>query len=61
MAQKELIYVYTRAFEAYSRGLRRAGQKIVTTPYFDWTPERIERNLKKGYIRKKYVDKGACT
>ena len=59
MAQKELIYVYTKTFEAYSRGLRKAGQKIVDTPLFKWTPERIEYHLKKGFIRRKYVEKGA--
>lgn len=59
MAQKEMIYVYTKKFEAYSRGLRKAGQKIVNTPLFKWTTERIESHLKKGFIRKRYVEKGA--
>ncbi|WP_297967958.1 hypothetical protein [uncultured Anaerovibrio sp.] len=53
MAQKEIIYVYTRAFEQYSRGLRKAGQEIVNTPLFNWTPERIKQFMAKGLIRRK--------
>ena len=51
------IYVYTRAFEFYSRGLRKAGQQIVDTPYYKWTPERIKHHLKKGFIRRKNIVK----
>lgn len=53
MAQKEMIYVYTKTFEAYSRGLRKAGQRIVNTLLFKWTPERIKRFMDKGFIRRK--------
>ena len=53
VAQKEDVYVYTKAFEAYSRGLRKAGQPIVNTRLFKWTPERIKRFLSKGFIRRK--------
>ena len=54
MAQKEAYYVYTKTFENYSRGLRKAGQEILDTKVFKWTPERISRFLAKGFIRRKY-------
>ncbi|MCR5176647.1 MAG: hypothetical protein K6C05_07315 [Anaerovibrio sp.] len=53
MAQKDIVYVYTKSFEFYSRGFRKAGQPIVNTEFFRWTPERIKKFIEKGFIRRK--------
>ena len=60
MAAGKYVYVYTKRFETYSRGKRKAGQEIVETSLFKFTPERLKMFLIKGFIRKKCVkDKGA--
>ena len=52
--------MYTKRFETYSRGKRKAGQEIVETSLFKFTPERLKMFLVKGFIRKKCAkDKGA--
>lgn len=50
-------YVYTKKYEYYSHGVRKAGEPIAQVPGFEWTPENIKLYLKRGFIQKKACGK----
>ena len=46
-------YVYTKKYEYYSHGVRKAGEPIAQVPGFEWTPENINLYLSRRFIEKK--------
>lgn len=48
-------YVYTKKYEYYSHGVRKAGEPIAQVPGFEWTPENINLYLSRRFIEKKCV------
>lgn len=55
MAAGKYVYVYTKRFETYSRGKRKAGTEVQSDYVNFKDPDVIRRWLKRGFIRKVYV------